>query len=267
MQSSPRVPGLPPAGERLLELLRRRDEGEVLDFDDFCAQSPELEPELRRLFARYEELARSASPLQARAELASRASRAHAGTVEEEQGARALLSELEASLAQRYELGREVGRGGMGVVLEADERPLGRRVAMKVLQGPGGAGRGTPARSLHPRVLARFLAETRVTGRLDHPGIVPVHELGIGADGAVYYTMPLVRGEELGAVIARARRGDAQWSRERVLDVLLRVCEAVAFAHEKGVVHRDLEPANVMVGPFGETYVLDWGLASSRDGF
>jgi serine/threonine-protein kinase len=110
-------------------------------------------------------------------------------------------------------------------------------------------------------MVARFIDEARITGQLDHPGIVPVHEIAVDARGAVYFTMPLVRGRDLRAIFALARTGREGWNLTRAVGVILKVCETVAFAHVKGVVHRDLKPANIMVGPFGEAYVMDWGLA------
>lgn len=161
-------------------------------------------------------------------------------------------------LAARYEIGDEIARGGMGVVHRVWDRDLQRTLAMKVLP-PIDPGSGTAG---DPRRLSRFLLEARITGQLDHPGIVPVHALGIDAQRRIYFTMPLVQGEDLGRIFARVRAGsDPLWTLPRAVEVLQRVCDAVAFAHDRGVVHRDLKPANVMVGRFGETYVMDWGLA------
>src|SRR5262249_42483401 len=112
-----------------------------------------------------------------------------------------------------------------------------------------------------PMVVARFLEEAQVTGQLDHPGIVPVHELGIDSQGRLYFTMKLVEGRDLRHVFELVFSGKEGWSVTRALGVLQKACEAVAYAHRKGVIHRDLKPANVMVGSFGEVYVMDWGLA------
>ncbi|MCB9898547.1 MAG: serine/threonine protein kinase [Planctomycetes bacterium] len=129
----------------------------------------------------------------------------------------------------------------------------------------GAAAAGTPSPHATPPVtrqqVARFLEEALVTGQLDHPGIVPVHELGLDATGHVFFTMKLVRGEDLRAVLARVHRGEPDWTVPRALGLLLRACEAMAYAHDKHVIHRDLKPANIMVGRFGEVYVMDWGLA------
>lgn len=137
-----------------------------------------------------------------------------------------------------YELERELGRGGMGVVYAAWDTRLGRTVALKVLHG-GGA----------------VLEEARVIASLEHPGIVPVYEAGTLADGRPYYAMRLVEGRSLGVHL-----GAAAPLSER-LRVFQKICETVGFAHSRGVAHRDLKPGNVMVGQFGEVVILDWGIA------
>ena len=153
--------------------------------------------------------------------------------------------------ATRYEVLGEVAHGAMGRIFRVRDLELGRELAMKVLE-PGASGE---------RLLARFLEEARLTSQLDHPGIVPLHDFGVLPDGRVYYTMPLVEGRTLDEVLKLARAGREGWSRARVLHVLLRACEALAYAHERGVVHRDLKPSNLMVGRHGEVLVMDWGLA------
>jgi serine/threonine-protein kinase len=146
-------------------------------------------------------------------------------------------------LGDRYEVRGRLGRGGMGVVYAASDRVLDREVAVKVLD------------DLHAGAdAARLLREARILGRLEHPGIVPVHDAGTLADGRVYYVMKLVRGDRLDAAV------ETRSLNER-LDLFLRVCEAVSFAHARDVVHRDLKPHNIMLGAFGEVLVLDWGVA------
>jgi serine/threonine protein kinase/tetratricopeptide (TPR) repeat protein len=164
------------------------------------------------------------------------------------------------SSKQRYTLKGEIGRGGMGAILKVFDTDLRRHLAMKVVLGQSGQTSGDTA-ELESQMLVRFLEEAQVTGQLDHPGVVPVHELGVDAEGRVYFTMRLVKGQDLSKVFAKVHKGDVDWSRTRVLGVLLKVCEAMSYAHEKGVVHRDLKPANVMVGRHGAVYVMDWGLA------
>lgn len=161
----------------------------------------------------------------------------------------------EPGARQRYEVRGEIDRGGMGVVLEVWDRELRRSLAMKVALD--GALDGVSDR----RRVARFLEEAQITAQLDHPGVVPVHELGVDDDGRVFFTMRRVRGRDLREVLHCVHFALDGWNETRALTVLLRACEAVAFAHSRGVVHRDLKPANIMVGEFGEVYVLDWGLA------
>ena len=160
-------------------------------------------------------------------------------------------------LAERYRVVREIGRGGMGEVYEVWDEDLRRPLAMKVARTTHAGG------VVDPSQLGRFLEEAQVTGQLDHPGIVPVHELGFDEQDRVYFTMRLVQGRDLARILGDPQPED-EWSRARGLGVLLRLCEALSFAHAKGVVHRDLKPANVMVGRFGEVYVMDWGLAKVR---
>jgi eukaryotic-like serine/threonine-protein kinase len=145
----------------------------------------------------------------------------------------------------RYQLLERVARGGMGVVYAAVDEMLDRRVALKVLDVP--VADGDLARRLNQ--------EARVLARLEHPGIVPVHDVGTLADGRVFYAMKFVEGQRLDKHIA------AVTSVPDRLRLFLRICDAVAFAHARGVLHRDLKPANVMVGAFGEVLVMDWGLA------
>ena len=164
----------------------------------------------------------------------------------------------------RYQVRGEIARGGMGAILKVWDDTLDRSLAMKVMLGAASspAAAGTPETPpVDDLTLSRFLDEAKVTGQLDHPGIVPVHELGLDADGRVFFTMKLVKGRDLKAVFDLVFSGKEAWSETRALGVLLKVCEAMAYAHSKGVIHRDLKPSNVMVGSFGEVYVMDFGLA------
>jgi serine/threonine protein kinase len=145
-------------------------------------------------------------------------------------------------LGDRYEIQRRLGRGGMGVVYAAHDRILARLVAVKVLD------------DLHGDSSTRLLSEARILAQLEHPGIVPVHDAGTLPDGRTFYVMKLVRGERLDLAL-RTR------SLTERLDLFLRICDAVSFAHAHGIVHRDLKPDNIMLGAFGEVLVLDWGVA------
>lgn len=150
----------------------------------------------------------------------------------------------------RYAIIRRIGEGGMGTVYLARDRELDREVALKVLRAPAPAD----AEQL------RMLREARILASLEHPGIVPVHDVGTLADGRLFYVMKHVRGERLDEFAHGAR------PRTELLRVFRQVCDAVAFAHTCGVIHRDLKPQNVMLGAFGEVLVLDWGLAKVRGG-
>ncbi|MDF1815232.1 MAG: serine/threonine protein kinase [Verrucomicrobiales bacterium] len=156
----------------------------------------------------------------------------------------------------RYQTGSSIARGGMGEVIEAREVPIGRRVAMKVIHEET---RDNAA------VRARFIEEAQITGQLEHPSIVPMHDLNIDDRGQVFYTMKRIEGRTLAYIIKKLKGGDDVTLREypltRLLTVFQKICDAIAFAHSRGVIHRDLNPNNIMVGDFGEVLVLDWGLA------
>ena len=161
---------------------------------------------------------------------------------------------------RRYDEREAIDTGGMGAISRVRDTVVGRSVAMKVIRDVEEPKAGESA-DVDDRTLGRFLEEAQVTGQLDHPNIVPVHDVGLDEEGRVFFTMKLVRGDDLRAVF-REVRDDGEWTKTRVLsEVILRVCDAMAFAHDKGVLHRDLKPGNVMVGRFGEVYVMDWGLA------
>ncbi len=149
-----------------------------------------------------------------------------------------------------YQLLGEIARGGMGVILKGHDTDLGRDVAVKVLDG---------GLSKRPEVVQRFVEEAQIGGQLQHPGIVPVYELGLMADDRPYFTMKLVKGRTLAALLLQ-RKTPAD-NRGKLLSIFESVCQTMAYAHSKGVLHRDLKPANVMVGAFGEVQVVDWGLA------
>jgi serine/threonine protein kinase len=145
----------------------------------------------------------------------------------------------------RYELRELIARGGMGIVYAAEDEKLNRRVALKVLDSISTA----------PELAQRLIREARILAQLEHPGIVPVHDVGQLPDGRVFYTMKFVEGSRLDQFVAQVNSLPGR------LRLFLRICDAVAFAHARGVLHRDLKPANVMVGSFGEVLVMDWGLA------
>ena len=145
-----------------------------------------------------------------------------------------------------YELGELIGRGGMGEVVAAHDRWIEREVAVKRMR------EGTPT----PEAIARFLREARIQARLDHPAIVPVHELGTDDHGLPYFTMKRLAGTTLAARLAQQPAAI-----QPLLRAFVDVCFAIELAHTRGVVHRDLKPSNIMLGDYGEVYVLDWGVA------
>ena len=148
-------------------------------------------------------------------------------------------------LDARYSIAGVAGRGGMGTVYVARDHVLDREVAVKVLDVADHKGSRA----------ARLQKEARILARLDHPGIVPIHDAGTLPDGRTFYVMKLIQGRRLDDVIA------SNTPLPDRLNAFGRVLDAVAFAHAHGVVHRDLKPENVMVGSFGEVYVMDWGVA------
>ncbi len=173
------------------------------------------------------------------------------GTRRDQTGA-GIVNLLRPAAKDRYETLGLLGEGGMGRVVLARDRELARRVALKTMRTPN-----------HPDQVEararRFLREAQITGALDHPGIVPIHEMGTVRDGVPYYTMRVVSGrntleDAIGAASTPSARMD-------LLDRFLRACDAVEYAHSRGVLHCDLKPANVALGEYGETIVLDWGLA------
>ncbi len=159
----------------------------------------------------------------------------------------------EETHAERYRTVAPIARGGMGEIVRALDTQIGREVAIKRLPPMTGS------RSEEWR--QRFLREARVQALLEHPSVVPVYDLGFGAGGQPYFSMKRVLGETLHEVVERSSPEDLRRSRNRLLRAFVTVCLALHFAHEHGVVHRDLKPDNVMIGPHGEVYVLDWGVA------
>src|SRR5207249_2346593 len=155
----------------------------------------------------------------------------------------------------RYVVRQFHARGGIGEIWLAEDAEIGRQVALKRL-----------SKKLEDQQ-DRFLIEAQITGQLEHPGIVPVHDLGVDEEGRPFYVMSFIHGSTLKEAIDDYHAGvstpgearEVQFS--RLLEIFVKVCQAVAYAHHRGIVHRDLKPDNVMLGPFGEALVLDWGMA------
>ena len=155
----------------------------------------------------------------------------------------------------RYEHTGRLGEGGLGEVLGARDNDIDRDVAVKRMR-PGVAS---------PATLARFVEEVRTIGRLEHPNIVPIHDVGVDERGEYYFVMKYVDGETLETIIDKLAAGDAsyhaQYGFERRVQIVVALLDALAFAHQKGIVHRDIKPANAMVGAYGEVVLMDWGIA------
>lgn len=157
---------------------------------------------------------------------------------------------------RKYLRKRVISRGAMGVIYEVEDIDCRRTVALKLLPSRPG---------LSSQETLRFITEAQITSQLEHPNIIPIHELGIDGDGHVFYTMKFVRGYTLADVLIGIRQGNPdtiqKFPLSRLLNAFLRVCEALTFAHARHVVHRDIKPSNIMLGDYGEVLLMDWGLA------
>jgi serine/threonine-protein kinase len=155
----------------------------------------------------------------------------------------------------RFEPVRRLGEGGVGEVVLVRDHDIERHVAVKRLR----------AEHLGTTSLLRFAEEIKIIGQLEHPNIVPIHDVGVDEQGQHYFVMKYVQGETLEAIIARLAEGDPAYTKrftyEARAQLFLAILQAVRYAHAQGIIHRDLKPSNVMVGPFGEVTVMDWGLA------
>lgn len=171
------------------------------------------------------------------------------GALSQSAAARLRATLAESPVPERYRLIEVIGEGGMGVVWRAHDTVLARDVAVKVLAAHVAAD----------ELIERLSREARILATLEHPGIVPVFDLGSATDGTPWYAMRLVQGKRLD-VAARDGR-----DRRDLLRIVEQLCDTVAYAHAHGVVHRDLKPGNMMLGPFGETLILDWGVARDAD--
>jgi serine/threonine-protein kinase len=245
-----------PLNTRVLDLLLRweegREQGQSLTPEELCRDCPELLPEVRQRLQQLHSLAY----------LIDKAGEA----LVPPPGSTVLTASPEAaqpavaSAAPRYRRLRFHARGGLGEVYVGLDQELNREVALKRIQRPI---------AIHPEAHRRFLREAEVTGRLEHPGVVPVYGLVQDDDGMPCYAMRFIRGESLEDAIHhfheadRDRRDPGQRSLafRELLTRFIAVCKTIAYAHSRGILHRDLKPANVMLGPYGETLVVDWGLA------
>lgn len=224
--------------QAILEYLQAEDSGKPLPIPHFLARFPDIESELRSFLADRGEVVRELNTPASGADQATRT-----------QGSRSSgIPEL--SSFGDYELGELIARGGMGAIYLAYHRPLKRSVAIKILLAD-------PRTS--PTLVRRFMDEAQIASQLQHPGIAPVHDIGEAPDGRPFFAMKLIKGRTLADLLAE--RTSPSSDGPRFLSIFDQVAQTVAYAHSKGVIHRDLKPLNIMVGAFGEVQVMDWGLA------
>ncbi len=157
----------------------------------------------------------------------------------------------------RYEIQKKIGSGGMGKVFLVEDYDLGRQVAMKIIDSD------LAKKNIYN--ILEFIEEAQTIGHLEHPNIIPVYDIGILEEKGIYFTMKYIRGENLAQIIIRLKKGNksthATYTWTRRAQIVQAICDALDFAHKKGIIHRDLKPSNIMIGEFGEVYVMDWGVA------
>ena len=236
----------------------------VAFLNDACKGDQQLQEEIKRLLEAH---TRASGPLD-RSPLASDSTispsvlnsiGADAGTIPRvtlrESADRAQRNDVSPELPKekpegRYQMHGEIARGGMGAIIRGRDTDLGRELVFKVL---------LDAHRDKPEYVRRFVEEAQIGGQLQHPGIVPIYELGRLNDQRPFFTMKLVKGDTLAALLNE--RQSTREEQSKFVGIFAQVCQTVAYAHSKGVIHRDLKPANIMVGAFGEVQVMDWGLA------
>ena len=166
----------------------------------------------------------------------------------------------------RYTFKSEIGKGGMGTIQEVEDKILKRNLAMKILDFQSNSD---------PVKMQRFLDEAMITAQLEHPNIIPVYDIGIISENkeqseTSYYTMKLLKGESLELILDRIKAGDSHYKNLYPLlsriNIFRKICDAIAYAHSHGVIHRDIKPDNIMIGEFGEVVLIDWGLATYDTG-
>ncbi len=240
--------------EALVEFLESSEAGKPLSATALMARYPEYARELKEYLETRARVDRLTAPVRQAAHTLIAAALSWSGSdppvAVGVEPAATFPPDEPASAPGRYHLLGEIARGGMGTILRGHDNLLNREIAFKFLLGKYRAD---------PEMRRRFAHEARVTGRLQHPGIVPVYETGQFPDARPFFTMPLVRGRSLAEVLDE--RPDPSRELPHFLKIFEQVCQTVAYAHSRGVIHRDLKPANVMVAPFGVVQVMDWGLA------
>lgn len=245
--------GLPTAGELYAAFATRYAGSPPSRFEELCDKHPQFAEELRSLH----QIALSARQARGSDPTASHVPDPNPGAEVPD----AITNTWPSG--SRYRVEGIVARGGMGIIYAVRDRELDRTLAMKVIGMGSGDHPPIALEELPPAWVDRFVEEAQITAQLDHPGIVPVHEIGLDPQGRLYFTMKLVKGRCLSDIFRLAREKTEGWNLSRAIRALLQACEAVGHAHQHGVIHRDLKPDNIMVGDMGEVYVMDWGVARS----
>ncbi|MBN4073920.1 serine/threonine protein kinase, partial [bacterium AH-315-E10] len=167
--------------------------------------------------------------------------------------------QLNLERGKKYDITKLIGRGGMGLVLDAKDLNIRRHVAMKIITKSDADSNN----------IKRFVEEAQISAQLEHPNIIPVHELGVDENGDAFYTMKYIHGSTLDEILTHIAGGKfkviKKYPLSRLLAIFIKVCDAIAYAHSKGVIHRDLKPENIMVGNYAEVLVLDWGISKVLD--
>ena len=170
------------------------------------------------------------------------------------------LDSLSMNPTEKYDAEIEIDEGGMKKIYQVFDKNSTRNIAIARLKD-----------DKNSKIKKNFIREARLTALLEHPNIVPVHDVGLDPNGSPYFSMKLIEGETLSDILHKLRDGDqdylVKYSRPVLIDVFLKVCEAIAFAHSRGIIHLDLKPANIRVSDYGEVLVIDWGLAKFLDEF
>ena len=239
--------------EIIAAYLRELDAGQTPNREDLLARHPDLAPELGSFFANQEQINQLAKPV------AGGVSDSTTGSAFPPLVGKAMPTCPGLASGLRYRIMRPHAKGGLGEVFVAEDLELHREVALKEIQRK---------HSDKDDNRGRFLLEAEITGRLEHPGIVPVYGLGTYDDGRPFYAMRFIRGDNLKSAaahfhLAASAQGPNYESLEfrQLLGRFIDVCNAIGYAHSRGVLHRDLKPGNIMLGKFGETLIVDWGLA------
>jgi serine/threonine protein kinase len=257
-------PGLSSASEIYSTWLNTTEDTETGSFLELAKDDPNLESDLIQLDSIFQlgrAAATSRSLHQSIRERIGDLDEIHL-TLEEPPASNAASEEEFRNGAKKYQRIEEIARGGMGVIYLVEDQDLNRKLAMKVLEEKN--KKGSTVGSSSSRI-SRFMEEAQVTAQLDHPSIVPVHDIGFDDSGQLFFTMKLIHGREFAEVIDLVNENESGWTLSRAVGVLSQAAQAVAYAHDRKVIHRDLKPANLMVGDYGEVFVMDWGLARIRN--